>query len=239
MHSKIEIDKDKHALELCKQIQMLDDDNYQQLDIAEGFDLNHYSKHTKGWLPIHFAAHLGKENIIKSLIDKGANPFLGCNSIDKSGFKETWANCFFKIKEDGLREKVKDYRNNQINNHNQDNTLVGLPEIIIIRIGLLLLLEQATCFNSLLRTTNYFSDILKPYVHDIKKIHDINVQIQCNNRKIDYNPMDDITLTDEEALRTRDYLDKGGRVNNIQTLNHELDEKIESIYESITKKMTL
>lgn len=237
-------DIEKNILDLCRKIQRLDDKNFNQMKPFLSVDLNHYSLKTGGWLPIHFAAHLGKENIFMLLIDNGANPILQV--------KNGWKNGFMLIGNEEMRGRMRQYcenkileRNKEIYDHNIQNTIAGCPYMLLSRIAESFIKDDWRSFSWFSRTTTIILYKLKPYIEGLKLINDKQKKIESNFFQIGlyqtYNPQHDMLIGQAEA----DYLQKdvygnGGRhrmIKKKQDENERLEAEIPGDFETLSRRM--
>lgn len=175
--------QDQSILLLCQRIKTLQDKDYAELNIPPEVDLNFYSTKTHGWLPIHFAAKLGKENIMKCLIDKGADPFLNLKSIDKSsGLEMKWKTGFNMIEQDDLRLRIRDYYKEVVDKYNSDS-FIGLP-YPVISIILSHFLPSFSLFSNLFFATKTFSLLFSPYIEMCDTIANKKKSVRYNLRQI-------------------------------------------------------
>lgn len=208
------------------------DEDYNQLNIIPHADLHHYSTKTSGWLPIHFAASLGKEMIMKLLIDNGANPCLTLKCNDKkSGIEMKWKTGFTLIKDEELRLSIKKYYKNTISEYNS-TTLVNFLPPILFKIACNFL-PNLTPFSNFICSTQYFSILLSPYLKIGKTIIDKRQLVLGNSHRINF-----FQNYDEDYVRSLgDYvLTPKERQEEIIKLSSEIDTKtieIKTLFENL------
>jgi hypothetical protein len=247
MHTKSESAQDIVIRQLCVKIKQLNDDEFDKLAIPKGIDLNYYALKTSGWLPIHFAAAKGKEKILRLLIQKGANPYLSLDAIDKNTqTKKTWKTGFTLITDKEMRERVREYYISQNEYYNQSNSLVALPHIALTRIAENFL-KDVPSFSNFSLTSKCFSLLLGNFLGDLKTIYSKKKKVEGNLEQIrffqSYIPEEDFTISAEEAYHLQNHVyGNGGREQLIQKnveKNKILEKEISNIYSDLSSKMKL
>ncbi len=227
-----------YTLDLCRKIKKLEDNDFEKLKIDKSIDLNHYAEKTGGWLPLHFAAKLGKEKMLKLLIDNGANPWLSLKCLDKkTGFELTWKNSFTLIGDEKLRESIKAYYINSIRDYNL-TTLVNLPSPALFRIALNLL-PNLNLFSNLVFSTQYFSLLFSPYIKLRNEIAVKNRHIKFNLRKLGFFE----NFCETEAREMGDYAyspkEREEQIEKLKINNISLANEVENLSVDLGKKMNI
>jgi hypothetical protein len=237
-------------LKLCQQIKQLNDDEYERLKLPKDIDLNHYSSKTSGWLPIHFAAAMGKERILNSLIQKGANPYLSLNTLDTAtGLKATWKTAFYLMQNKEMKERVRSYYISHIQKYNESHTMIGqLPGITLIRIAENFLVDLPSLAHFSLASTFLFA-LLNQYLISCKKMNDKQQKVTDYLGQLAYyetfNPMSDdgpVPMSLAEVNQLQNEFNNGGREKLIQSTNQKIEKikkEIDEMHNSLSASMKL